>query len=64
MTEDEARTKWCPHTRVQGFNRNGPLVNDPESKYFRCIASDCMMWEPYGIVDSQGDCGLKRKYNA
>ena len=57
MTEEEARKKWCPHMRVNGNNRNYS-VTEPESDRFRCIASDCMMWESYGM--GGGDCGLKR----
>ncbi len=74
MDEKTARTKWCPHMRVNGNNRNYS-VTEPESDRFRCIASDCMMWE---WIDDEtappdeewkrledemrrGDCGLKRK---
>lgn len=54
MTEDEAKTKWCPMARVIHFHDNdGPGISPaagnrgahgqpkPESL---CIASDCMMW--------------------
>ena len=52
LTEAEARTKWCPHTRGiysgSAFNRLGelspgnPAELNPE--VCRCIASDCMAW--------------------
>lgn len=56
MTEDEARTKWCPHTRVwqiSGTESTSVAYNRTESELSsytnpsraRCIASDCMMWE-------------------
>ena len=36
MTEDEAKTKWCPMATS---------ASDLNSQYFRkCIASDCMWW--------------------
>lgn len=46
MTEEEARTKWCPMANIAaigsfGYNRN--TVGDPAWRSF-CIASDCMRW--------------------
>ena len=32
MTEEKAKTKWCP-------------MVDPKAAPDRCIASDCMMWK-------------------
>lgn len=54
LTEEEAKTKWCPHVRHSGevggtFNRgtqHGPL-NDHEHNagtLCNCIASACMAW--------------------
>lgn len=48
MTEQEARTKWCPMSRVSltkgevGYNR---VDGGIPSEYATCIGSDCMMWE-------------------
>jgi hypothetical protein len=38
MTEDEAKTKWCPYTFMQAtvLRNPGPIGN--------CIASGCMAW--------------------
>lgn len=45
MTEEEARTKWCPHGRVYSsigpYNRTEIRAADGPS---RCIASNCMAW--------------------
>jgi hypothetical protein len=47
MTEEEARTKWCPMSRVSltkgevGYNR---VDGGIPSEYATCIGSDCMMW--------------------
>ena len=61
-TEDEARQLWCPHARVVvssemheehlcSANRLPGVGNapDPDLEWPspRCIASDCMMWQPY-----------------
>jgi len=59
MTEDEAKTKWCPQAKGQY----------PSQTY--CIASECMMWEwdmefgePTGAIQRKekstvnGYCGL------
>ena len=43
MTEDEAKTKWCPHVRLQHSD-------EPASNRYRddwiggCIGSQCMAW--------------------
>jgi hypothetical protein len=48
MTEDEAKTKWCPHVRAgqtyENFSanrdRDGTLLDYKHT----CIASACMAW--------------------
>jgi hypothetical protein len=54
MTEDQAKTKWCPHVRfADPIDGGKPSVEpttwnrfDGEWDYtgLLCIASDCMMW--------------------
>ena len=47
MTEDEAKTKWCPMTRVQNFSmdRSGAINRSNfDAGNTLCIASKCMMW--------------------
>lgn len=54
LTEDEAKTKWCPFARYQGFRDGGvnrwkqsAPADEPHALNpipCRCIASDCMAW--------------------
>jgi hypothetical protein len=73
MTEDEAKTKWCPMVR-NGVNRNYPRqgyqgeIGDNNPPYSKCIASDCMMWRVTRNHNSEtgesfvtGYCGLGGK---
>jgi hypothetical protein len=57
MTEDKARTTWCPHVRMShnGSNR-WPNTDDPLGLLFgcECFASRCSQWrwadeQPSGI---------------
>lgn len=58
MTEEEAKTKWCPFARVVGSlgeiegaadlhivtgNRNNPNGNGP-TELPKCLGSGCMAW--------------------
>jgi hypothetical protein len=44
MTEDEAKTKWCPFVRAQ-LTEGEPSYNaTPEARVGQCIASGCMAW--------------------
>ena len=47
MTEQEARTKWCPMARSSdngvSINRTDDLTCKPD-KDCMCIASECMAW--------------------
>lgn len=47
MTEDEAKTKWCPHAVASHTDpRAGFHADDPDGmrRQFPCIASACMAW--------------------
>ena len=59
MTEQEAKTKWCPMVRAPMLI--APAI--PGNKYganAKCVGSDCMMWRWIDGVetDSGGYCGL------
>lgn len=67
MTEDEAKTKWCPAFRGNDHGINRPL--EMESLIGRCLGSACMAWrwdEPWTSQTEEGNGGdivlrLKRK---
>ena len=45
MTEEEAKTKWCPMVRHMVYpNTFDPSGGNIPHEYSCCIASDCMMW--------------------
>jgi len=61
MTEEEARKKWCPMTRITletehwkaMNNREQPLAGDKSRTH--CIASNCMMWRTYRATTEKYD---------
>lgn len=66
MTEDEAKTKWCPMARLDydhsTINRDTEYKSEELviPKASLCIGSDCMMWaaDPSGFFGDNGHCGL------
>ena len=70
MTEDEAKTKWCPMVREfsQGEGPANSHVGGRNPSYARCIASDCALWvradkneiDGNGFSALAGHCGLVR----
>lgn len=55
MTEDEARTKWCPFVRFHGTpsddsipNRDGG-IDSGRLGLSRCVSSKCMAWREVTI---------------
>ena len=65
MTEDEAKTKWCPFTRCgEGINRTSDgSVFFKGSVATPCIGSVCMAWrwETKYQPPISGYCGLAGK---
>ena len=69
MTEEEAKTKWCPHVRITGSNTSDNTY-EKLNKEVCCIASDCMMWKWINRTEYQdnenvpnserGYCGLAK----
>ena len=68
LTEDEAKTKWCPQVRVgESYRAVNMRIN---YDLITCIASGCMMWRweavntapGLGVVKpTKGYCGLAGK---
>ena len=58
MTEQEAKTKWCPHMPYCVNPHQVAVVSAAEYKQTRCCASGCMMWrwaesvQEYGLIDT------------
>lgn len=46
MTEDEAKTKWCPFARVS-YGKYSCNRSDHDSPVGKCIGSKCMAWREY-----------------
>ena len=58
MTEEEAKTKWCPFARVGsstsglgGFNRFIEPVSADSDARARCLGSACMAFRRLPVVD-------------
>jgi len=45
MTEDEAKTKWCPYIQIAVCDEGIADNRGNGGETFNCIASKCMAWE-------------------
>jgi len=62
VTEEEAKTKWCPFVRRNPVTMHGP-TNRPSHDGYNCIGSECMLWEKLSEEvggDQRGQCGMSR----
>lgn len=71
-TEEEAKTKWCPHGRVFDANGANRWMHDGIARGPLCIGQNCMAWRWGGQhetkrndlevaelhIDRIGYCGL------
>ena len=62
MTEDEAKTKWCPQT-LHARRIVGEYVEQTEMVGGYCQGSACMIWRQIwdnqaGMYGNEGFCGL------
>lgn len=44
LTEEQARTKWCPHVVANLINPRAGFDGRKCTKVHPCIASECMAW--------------------
>lgn len=66
MTENEAKTKWCPFVRaaygVEDRNAANSVCNRPENRipsFSMCVGAKCMAWRE--TKPAEGYCGLAGK---
>jgi hypothetical protein len=62
MTEDEAKTKWCPEARAVAIGPTGRAAanrNEFGEIYtaHKCLGSACMAWRWLDEDDRIGYCG-------
>jgi hypothetical protein len=74
MTEEEAKTKWCPLSRVgdganSAYNRVGfaavsPSKDSADFRAVKCIGRDCMAWRNYEVptVFEDGSVGTPKQH--
>ena len=73
MTEDEAKTKWCPKASTDGGDSvsvNRVYGSSKADTDCMCLASDCMFWRwdvdwdkekgEMAELKTQGNCGMVR----
>lgn len=76
ITEEEAKKKWCPQSRVwysdgrtvSSYNRKSSITVSPYNRKSMiipsdsgCIGSECMMWVWASPQKELGTCGLINK---
>ena len=48
MTEEQAKTKWCPMRRLTEIGAVRINNTEPGTFTLNCIGSDCAMWRWHG----------------
>ena len=57
MTEDEAKTKWCPHALTVSEPVGFGALRIKQTNDGKCIGSECMAWRKINMA-GDGYCGL------
>jgi hypothetical protein len=57
ISEDLARSKWCPMVRIDGANRWFNTKSDGfenSTTMYHCIGSSCMSWREFHLSHIKG----------
>ena len=57
ISDQVARTKWCPFVRIDSSNRKHNTMTDGfanSEKMYHCIAGDCMGWRQFHLSHMKG----------
>lgn len=68
MTEQEAKRRWCPFSRVNSGETSYNRYNEIDPKFSgpigtACLASGCMAWRWHSFERRDGFCGLAQVSN-
>lgn len=55
MTEEEAKTKWCPHAVASHTDPRAGFRDDGRPKVHPCIGSACMAWRWNDVPNPEYD---------
>lgn len=58
MTEDEAKTKWCPAARILDGLPGGAATNR-EGVNVNCVASECMWWRWSERIETEREAYMR-----
>lgn len=62
MTEEQAKTKWCPMVRDIGelhYPAGNAAIPYRNPDWARCIGPECALWRR--VYEKHGECGLKTR---
>lgn len=53
MTEEEAKTKWCPMVQVRPGRTDSGFFEPVDNRHAFCIGHLCMMWRVYRVPNGK-----------